>query len=75
MNALDAAAKLLSESSEPLNCKQLVEGIAAKGYWQSPKGKTPHSTLYASIQREIGTKGASSRFTKAGPGKFSVTKN
>lgn len=73
MSALDAAAKLLADSSEPLNCKELIDGIAAKGYWKSPGGKTPHSTLYAALMREINEKGASSRFCKASPGRFART--
>ena len=44
--------------------------IAEKGYWTSPGGKTPHSTLYAAIAREIKLKGAASRFVKADKGKF-----
>jgi hypothetical protein len=44
--------------------------MAAKGYWSSPKGKTPSSTLYAAIAREVKLKGAASRFIKTGPGRF-----
>lgn len=73
MSALDAAAKLLADSSEPLNCKELIDGIAAKGYWKSPGGKTPHSTLYAALMREINEKGTDSRFCKASPGRFART--
>ena len=71
-SAVDAAAKLLSETPTPLNCKELIAGISAKGYWCSPGGKTPHSTLYAAILREMTTKGAAARFVKAAPGKFAL---
>ena len=64
MSALDAAAKVLGESTEPLTSKAMIDAMATKGYWQSPGGKTPHATLYAAILREINTKGAESRFTK-----------
>jgi hypothetical protein len=37
-----------------------------------PNGKTPHSTLYAAILREITTKGAASRLIKADRGKFAL---
>jgi hypothetical protein len=69
-SALDAAARVLRESGQPLSCPELIEQMAAKGYWTSPKGKTPSSTLYAAITREIKLKGAASRFVKTGPGRF-----
>ncbi len=70
LSALDAAAKVLQEAGGPLNCTQLIETIAAKGYWSSPAGKTPAATLYAAIVREIKTKGAGARFTKTQRGLF-----
>ena len=69
-SALDAAARVLRESGQPLSCPELIEQMAAKGYWTSPKGKTPSSTLYAAIAREVKLKGAASRFIKTGPGTF-----
>jgi hypothetical protein len=47
--------------------------MAAKRYWTSPGGKTPASTLYASIYQEIKTKGMDSRFRKTERGKFEAT--
>jgi hypothetical protein len=44
--------------------------MAVKGYWTSPKGRTPASTLYAAIAREVKLKGPASRFRKTGPGRF-----
>ena len=69
-SALDAAARVLHESGQPMSCPELIEQMAAKGYWTSPKGKTPSSTLYAAIAREVKLKGAASRFIKTGPGRF-----
>ena len=69
-SALDAAARVLRESGQPMSCPELIEQMAAKGYWSSPRGKTPASTLYAAIAREIKLKGAASRFLKSGPGRF-----
>jgi hypothetical protein len=69
-SALDAAARVLRESGQPMTCPELIEQMAAKGYWTSPKGKTPASTLYAAIAREVKLKGAESRFIKTGPGHF-----
>jgi hypothetical protein len=70
LSALDAAARVLRESGEPMSCPELIEQMAAKGYWSSPNGKTPSSTLYAAIAREVKLKGAASRFIKTGPGRF-----
>jgi hypothetical protein len=71
LSALDAAAKVLGESRQPMTCRDLVDQMAAKGYWTSPSGATPWSTLNAAIAREIKVKGADSRFVKSERGKFS----
>jgi hypothetical protein len=70
LSALDAAAQVLRESGEAMTCPELIAQMAAKAYWSSPKGKTPASTLYAALTREIHVKGEASRFVKTGPGKF-----
>jgi hypothetical protein len=70
LSALDAAAKVLGETRQPMSCKEMIEIMAAKGYWTSPAGKTPAATLYSAILREIATKGADSRFQKTERGKF-----
>jgi len=72
LSALDAAAKVLAGAEAPLNCKEMIDTMAAKGYWRSPGGKTPASTLYAAILREIKVKGAEGRFRKAERGKFEL---
>jgi len=72
MSALDAAAKVLTEAGEPMTAKAMIEAMATKGYWTSPGGATPHSTLYAAIIREIGTKGAEARFQKTDRGQFAI---
>ena len=73
MSALDAAAKVLGESKEPMSSKVMIEAMASKKYWTSPRGKTPHATLYAAILREITTKGKESRFKKTDRGHFALT--
>jgi hypothetical protein len=72
LSALDAAAKVLGENKEPMNTKSMIEAMAAKGYWKSPGGKTPHATLYSAILREIDTKGSEARFKKADRGMFTL---
>jgi hypothetical protein len=72
LSAIDAAAKVLGESKEPLSTKQLVEAMSAKGYWTSPGGKTPHATLYSAILREINSQGKDARFKKTERGRFTL---
>ncbi len=72
MSAIDAAAKVLVETGEPMNAKQLIETVVTKGYWTSPAGKTPHATLYSAILREISAKGNNARFKKTERGKFAA---
>jgi HB1, ASXL, restriction endonuclease HTH domain len=73
-SALDAAARVLAESGQPMTAPALIEAMAAKGYWSSPNGQTPAATLYAAIIREIAKKGKEARFTKAGRGMFALAK-
>jgi hypothetical protein len=72
LSALDAAARVLEESDGPMTAKQMIDAMAAKGYWTSPGGKTPHATLYAAIAREIKLKTEASRFRKAAKGQFAA---
>jgi HB1, ASXL, restriction endonuclease HTH domain len=71
-SALDAAARVLGESKGPMTCAELIQAMASKGYWSSPKGKTPAATLYSALLREINTKGSKSRFKKTERGKFGL---
>ena len=74
LSAINAAAKVLGETKKALNCKELVEAMAAKGYWKSPGGQTPDRTLYSAISREIQKKDKDSRFKKADRGKFALNR-
>jgi len=71
MSGLDAAAKVLADAGEPLDCKTITERAIAQGLWK-PGGKTPHATVYSAILREIQQKGEQSRFVKAERGKFAA---
>ena len=72
LSAIDAAAKVLAGSKEPMTAKEMVATMGSKGLWKSPGGKTPHATLYSAIIREIGLKGRDSRFVKSERGKFAA---
>ena len=75
LSAIDAAAKVLTESGTAMNCQDLIKVMAEKALWTSPGGKTPHVTLYSAIAREINAKGADARFKKTERGKFEATNN
>lgn len=72
MSALDAAAKVLGETGEPMTTKAMIESMSTKGYWTSPGGQTPAATLYSAILREINVKGKESRFKKTDRGHFAT---
>ncbi len=55
-----------------MSCQELITAMAAKGYWRSPKGRTPAGTLYAALLPELQTKGDRGRFRKTGRGKFAL---
>jgi HB1, ASXL, restriction endonuclease HTH domain len=72
LGALAAAAKVLAETGQAMTCQELIAAMAARGYWTSPGGKTPASTLYAALAREIHTKKDQARFRKSGRGTFAL---
>jgi hypothetical protein len=51
LSALDAAARVLRETKRAMSCPELIETMAAKGYWASPAGKTPEATLYTAVTK------------------------
>ncbi len=73
LSQLDAAVKVLTEASEPMTTKAMIEAMAAKGYWTSPGGATPWATLYSALIREIANKGDEARFTKVDRGQFALS--
>ena len=73
VSLLDLAAKILADTGEALNCKELVAKAKETG-WVST-GKTPEQTLYSGIFREIKEKGEASRFKKSATRKGSFETN
>jgi hypothetical protein len=71
LSCMTAALKVLTESGEPMNAKEMIDAMEAKGYWSSPGGKTPQATLYSAILREL-ARGDESRFIKTERGRFIV---
>jgi hypothetical protein len=74
LSALDAAAKVLGETGQPMTCQELIAAMAEKGYWTSPAGRTPAATLYAALLRELQAKGTNARFVKVERGKFAINR-
>ena len=68
-SGLDAAVKVLEETDQPMNVKEITEVALMKGYWK-PAGRTPSATLASALIREIDKKGNESRFRKSERGKF-----
>ncbi len=75
LSAINTAARVLARKGEPMSCKELIGVMALRGLWTSPGGKTPASTLYAAISREIQVEGEASRFVKVGRGLFAINPN
>jgi hypothetical protein len=57
-----------------MSCPQLIERMAAQGYWTSPGGKTPAATLHAALLREIKNQGPQARFLKTTRGMFAAAR-
>ena len=72
ISQIEAAIIVLGKSKDAMNCKAMVEAMQVEGLWSSPEGATPDATLYASILREINTKGRDSRFRKTDRGLFAL---
>ncbi len=71
MNALDAAAHVLSEVGQPLHYKEISRRILAQGLWVSA-GKTPAATVNSRIAVDIKELGTGSRFIRTGPGLYAL---
>jgi hypothetical protein len=70
LSAIDAAAKVLGEEGRPMNCQEMIDGMAAKGYWQSPLPQDPSGhPLCFDLARAEGP-GRRGRFVKAQRGRF-----
>ena len=74
VSAIDAAATILADTGKAMRATELIAEMESRGLWKSPGGKTPESTLYAAISREIAFKGEASRFTRGDKGFFIARK-
>ena len=72
LSALSAATWVLEETGQAMTCRELIEAMAAQGYWTSPGGQTPEATLAAAMAREIRAKGPQARFRKGDRGRFAA---
>ena len=74
MSALDAAATVLAETTEPLHYRELTERMLAQELWTTA-GKTPWATVNALIAVDIKDRGNASRFVRVRPGWFALNPN
>jgi hypothetical protein len=74
LSALDAAAKILADAGQPMNCTEMIDAMTKAKLWTSANGLTPHATLYSAILRELKVKGDAARFVKVERGKFAIKK-
>lgn len=72
LSMIQAAQQVLAEAGTPMTCKAMVEAMADRGYWKSPKGLTPAATLYSSILRLIQRDGKQAAFRKEDRGLFAL---
>lgn len=80
ISALTAAAQLLAdratkERTAGLSAHDLIGRMAKAKLWSSPGGKSPASTLYAAMLREINSRGEESRFARGERGRFTLVDN
>lgn len=71
LSCLDAAAQVLKDAGEPLQCRAMIDAMHAGKLWTSD-APTPAATLYSAILREIQKKGSESRFKKTERGHFAL---
>lgn len=69
MSCLDAAAHVLKQKGEAMNCKAMVDAMFAAKLWHSD-APTPAATLSSAILREVTNKGVEARFKKVDRGQF-----
>jgi hypothetical protein len=71
VSALDAAARGLAEEGRPMTCKEMIETMAAKGYWTSPGGQPPKRLCiphyYANSRPRAPTPGSSKSIAASSP--------
>ena len=75
MTCLSAAIRVLEERDDQnlsLSTDEMIERMAAKGYWQSARGKTPAGTLCSTISGHIKSAGEHSLIIRAGPNKYTL---
>lgn len=70
----DIAYQILQEAGKPLHSSEITKIALGKG-WLNTAGKTPESTMNASLITDINKLGEKSRFIKTGPSTFAKNPN
>ena len=71
MSGRDAAYKVLCETRESMNGRQICEMALDLGYWE-PQGETPEATIVSAMLTEMKRKGDAARFIRTGKGLFAA---
>jgi hypothetical protein len=74
LSMIAAAKVVLRASVKPMRCQDIIAAMSCEGLWDSPNGKTPHTTLYSALIREIRENGRKAHFKRVGVGLFTVSK-
>ena len=67
---LSAAIQVMTESTQPLTCRELIQRMATRELWSSPNGQTPEHSLYAALVRLMARQGVLCPIRKTGDGRF-----
>jgi len=52
LSALDAAAKVLAETNEPMTSQEMITAMTEKNYWTSPGGNLSQDTIHLVILKQ-----------------------
>ena len=67
---MSAAIQVLTESTQPLTCNEMIHRMATTGMWSNPRDRTPEHSLYAALVRFMARQGVHCPIRKTGEGRF-----
>ena len=67
---LSAAIQVLTESTQPLTCHEMIQRMAITGIGWSPRDRTHEHSLYAALVRLMAKQGVFCPIRKTGEGRF-----
>jgi hypothetical protein len=61
---LDATARLLEETRTGYTCQEIIQILHDRGWWRTPGGKNPVSTLRHQLEEDVKKRGVDARFVR-----------